>query len=133
MKEKNLINQKRFSEGTIKSLQKYLKDISFDKRLERGEITAIEMKEILLENLRKYFQGKVTQEFIIALGNEIQEAWWEAKDLQKEDVLGTVACEMVNLLFADPRKSPEQIQESLRWALKTLEKDLNEKKALEAF
>lgn len=54
---------------THMEIEKYLKQVDFDGRLERGEyFSNKELRELLLENLEKYFEGEKDQDFVIELG-----------------------------------------------------------------
>lgn len=57
------------SKKTQIEIEKYLEEIDFDGRLERGEyFSNKEFRELLIKNLEEYFAGKKDQDFIIELG-----------------------------------------------------------------
>lgn len=105
------INSKPLSKN---DLEGYLKSIKFDERSEQGNLSDEELKEILRDNLEKYFQGKVTQGFIMGLGSAIYE------ECPKDDALLTVTCMMEDIYSPRLRKSPAK--EVFRSALDMLKK-----------
>lgn len=100
-------------------LEGYLKSIKFDERSEQGNLSDEELKKILYDNLEKYFQGKVTQDFIMGLGSAIYE------ECPKDDTLLTVTCMMEDIHDPHLRRLP--IKEVFRSALDMLKKDRDKK------
>lgn len=109
-------------------LEEYLKSIKFDERLEQGRyFSGEEFKKILLTNLRKYFQGKVTQDFIIGLGSAIYPEVFINVGVsvdKGDDALLTTVCMIEDLAYGTPERSTGERDKVLRSALKILEKDI---------
>ncbi len=89
MDKKSSIKSK---EKTQIEIEKYLKKIDFDGRLERGEyFSNKEFRKLLIKNLEEYSAGKRDQDFIIELGAVFYPEVMTSTD-EHDDPLMTSVC-----------------------------------------
>jgi len=100
-------------------LEVYLRSIKFDDRSKKGTLSGKELKRILLVNLKKYFRGEVTQDFIVNLASAIYE-----ESPEEDDVLWTAICQLTEISLPRFKKAPSQIEKIFRSSLEMLRKDL---------
>jgi hypothetical protein len=106
--------------GFLKDPDNYLRSIGLYKRLEERKILpAIEIKQLLRENFKKYFRGEVTQKFIIGLAWRLYELCYASiEGPETAQILG-VTCpiqdfEIEIMQGGKIKKTPQEIDRLIR-------------------
>jgi len=107
-------------DGFLKDPDNYLRSIGLYERLEEGEtLPATEIKQLLCENIEKYFRGEVTQKFIIGLAWRLHELCYvDIEGSEVAQILG-VTCPIQDLEVevmrkGEIKKTPEEIDQLIR-------------------
>jgi len=107
-------------DGFLKDPDNYLRSIGLYERLEEGQtLPATEIKQLLRENIEKYFRGEVTQKFIIGLAWRLHELCYvDIEGSEVAQILG-VTCpiqdfEVEVMRKGEIKKTPEEIDQLIR-------------------
>jgi len=107
-----------------KDLEAYLESIGFYKRLEQGTLSDKELKKILYENLKRYFENKVASNFILALASAIEE------EMPGDEALLSAICVMKDIERSSLNEP--SIKKIFRYAWALLNNDYDKAKRIEA-
>lgn len=120
---KNYMERIQHIKQHFAEVDQYLAQIGFEERLKRGDFFSdAELKQILGENLQRYVDGQVSQDFAIGLGARLYE---EVIVGGGDEVLLSVTCGLDDLVHEmvsgkGASKSPAEKDKILRDALETL-------------
>ncbi|SRR6266436_2378249 len=110
-------------------LQKYLDSINWFDPDRPGLQSSAEIGKMLRDGLEKYVAGKVTQEYVIELANQLDAEFFGLDYDDYGAVVNGITCELseINASYtsSNVHKNPEEIDAIIRLALEQLKQSSN--------